>query len=61
MHFLFSETVVLGLGAVLGLVVAVMIVAVMVAAVRRTRMSQNVKLLPVPANDTVANSGEKLP
>ena len=44
----------------LGLVVAVVIVAVMVAAVRRTRMSQNLKPLPVPANDTAANSGEKL-
>ena len=44
----------------LGLMVAVVIVAVMVAAVRRMRRSQNVKPLPVPTYDTAANSGEML-
>ena len=39
----------------LGLVVAVVIVAVLVAAVRRTRMLRNINPLP---SDTVSNSGE---
>ena len=45
----------LGLSAVLGLVVAILLVAVMAVAVRISRKSDP---LPVPANDTASISGE---